>query len=281
MGTYDLSGGLLSVSTNVFVGPERQVTNVISKLTVRDAGSAQIVGDIWMGGYKSVNGTATLTLKTGGVLSVKSIRVDSTVINGTTKIVFDGGVLRPTVDTTSFLGGLTQAALTTNGAFINSAGRNISIRQTLDDAAGQAGRLVKLGAGTLTLTNANTFSGETLVSNGTLRVCANTTLACTNWVIAAGATNKFDSSVNLTGKNVMIDAGGTGISGLLDVTGNLTLGGKLTVLTGCERQKIAQCTGTLSGAFAESSLPVGCVLRTLGGKELWVIRLTGTLVRVL
>ena len=228
-----------------------------------------------------LNATATLTLKPGGTLNVRSIRVDSTVGTSTTKVEFDGGTLRPTINTASFLSGLTQATLSTNGAVIDTNGRDISIRQNLENAAGQAGKLVKLGTGMLTLTNANSFSGAVIVSNGTLRVAANATLASTNWVISAGATNKFDSAVTLEGKNVTIDAGGVGTPGLLDVTGNLTQGGKLTVVNRGDRQKIAQCTGTLSGAFSETSLPAGCALRTVNGKELWLIRLMGTLIGVL
>ena len=279
-GVYDLSGGLLSVSTNVYLGPDRAGVNATSQFTVRDAGTALVAGDIWMGGIKGTNCTATVTLKTGGTLSVRTIKVDSTVGTSTSKVEFDGGTLRPTISTTSFLAGLTKATLSTNGAVIDTNGRDIAIRQTLEDAAGQAGRLVKLGAGTLTLTNANTFSGAVLVSNGTLRVSANATLASTNWVISAGATNKFDSAVTLAGKSVTIDAGGVGTPGLLDVTGNLTLGGKLTVVNRGDRQKIAQCTGTLSGAFAETSLPGSCVLRTVNGNELWVVHLTGTSISV-
>ena len=280
-GIYDLSGGLMSVSTNVYLGPDRAGNNSTSQLIVRDTGTAFVAGDIYMGGVLGTNCTATVTLKTGGTLSVRTIKVDSTVGTSTSKVEFDGGTLRPTISTTSFLAGLTKATLSTNGAVIDTNGRDIAIRQTFEDAAGQAGRLVKLGAGTLTLTNANTFSGAVLVSNGTLRVAANATLASTNWVISAGATNKFDSAVTLAGKSVTIDAGGVGTPGLLDVTGNLTLGGKLTVVNRGDRQKIAQCTGALSGAFAETSLPTGCVLRSVNGKELWLIRLTGTLIGVL
>lgn len=119
------------------------------------------------------------------------------------------------------------------------------------------------------------------VSNGTLRVAANTTLASTNWIVSSGATFTFDSAVTLSGKDVVIDAGGAVTPGLLDVTGNLTLGGKLTVANAGDRQKIAQCTGMLSGDFSETALPKGQYLRQVSGKELWVIRAMGTCIRVL
>ena len=282
LAVYDLSGGLLSVTTNMYLGPVAAgCTNVASRFTVRGSGTALIGSDIWMGGYKATNGTATLTLKTGGTLSVQSVRVDSTVVNGMTKMEFDGGTLRPTVSTTSFLAGLTQATLSTNGAVIDTNGRDIAIRQTLENAAGQMGKMVKLGAGTLTLTNVNTFSGATIVSNGTLQLSANASLVSTNWTVSSGATFKFDGAVTLSGKDVVIDAGGSLTPGLLDVTGSLTLGGKLTVVNPGDRQKVARCTGTLSADFDTLSLPRGYYLRQVGGKELWVIRSMGTCIRVL
>lgn len=281
-GVYDLSGGLLTVSTNLFVGPERQVTNVTSRLTVRDAGVLQVGGDIWIGGYRSVNHTATVALRTGGVLSGRALRVDSSVINGTSLLEFDGGTLRPTGSTTSFLAGLTQATLSTNGALIDTAGCDITIRQTLENAAGQAGRFVKLGVGALTLTNAaHSFTGPLAVSNGTLRVASNATVASTNWTVAAGATLELGASVSLSDKSLVVDAGGAVLPGLLSVRGDLALGGRLTVLNAGERQKIAQCTGALTGAFSEAVLPSGCVLRVVGGCELWAVKPKGTLIGVL
>jgi len=172
--------------------------------------------------------------------------------------------------------GLTNAA----GDAVALAVGNNGQSTTFAGALGGGGSLTKIGAGTLALTNsAHTFTGATLVSNGTLRVNANASLASTNWMIAGGATLKIDTGVTLAGKSLAVDAGGAGAPGLLDVTGNLTLGGKLTVANGGDRQKIAQCTGTLSGDFEELSLSQKYYLKKTG-QELWVIRLKGTCLSV-
>ena len=172
---------------------------------------------------------------------------------------------------------LTNAA----GAAVALAVGNNNTNTTFGGVLSGSGSLTKIGTGTLTLTNAaSTFSGATLVSSGTLRVGANASLASPDRTISGGATLKIDSSVTLAGKNLTIDAGGAGTPGLLDVTGNLTLGGKLTVTHGGERQKIAQCTGTLSGDFDETSMPKKYYLKTVGAKELWVIRFVGTCIRL-
>ena len=53
---YDLSGGLLSVSTNMYLGSVvAGCTNVTARFTVRGSGTALIASDIWMGGYKATN----------------------------------------------------------------------------------------------------------------------------------------------------------------------------------------------------------------------------------
>ena len=107
-------------------------------------------------------------------------------------------------------------------------------------AANVSGGLVKNGAGTLTLTGANTFTGSTTVSNGTLALGVGGSLASSNLVVAVGAT--FDvSAISFTlaaGQNLLgsgtnvgavsvasgakVFAGTDGVVGTNTFTGNLT-----------------------------------------------------------
>ena len=58
----------------------------------------------------------------------------------------------------------------TNGAIFDTAGFDIGIQVVMQDESGHNGKLTKLGAGTLTLTALNTYTGNTTVEDGTLSV---------------------------------------------------------------------------------------------------------------
>jgi autotransporter-associated beta strand protein len=94
------------------------------------------------------------------------------------------------------------------------------------------GGLSKIGTGTQTLSGANTYQGNTVVSAGTLKLDATGTIAnSTPLSIANGAT--FDvsgkTSYDLTGVSLTI-AAGSGGSGSFDAgTAALTFGGNLTI----------------------------------------------------
>ena len=102
----------------------------------------------------STNGAVggTLSLETGGVLTAASVSVGGS--NGL--VVFNGGRLEtPTITFSN-----------TNAAIVfNQAGE-----LTVTSAISGEGRLRQLGAGTTTVLGANTFTGGTVISNGTLLI---------------------------------------------------------------------------------------------------------------
>jgi autotransporter-associated beta strand protein len=123
----------------------------------------------------NVNGTFNLD---GGVLTAARIYESngtvSTAYNSTFN--FNGGTLRAQANTangSTFLQTLNTANVKVGGAVIDTNGANITIGQALlADPVSTGGGLTKLGAGTLTLSGANTYTGPTLVSAGTLAVAA-------------------------------------------------------------------------------------------------------------
>ena len=112
----------------------------------------------------TIGGTANVTL--GAFPTLRGALSTATVH-------FDGGTLRPAAASTAYMGGLTNAFLTANGAkFDVASGSDITISQVLEDADSQNGTFTKLGAGVLTLTGANLYSGTTTITGGTLRIGA-------------------------------------------------------------------------------------------------------------
>ncbi|MET3653824.1 autotransporter outer membrane beta-barrel domain-containing protein [Dyella japonica] len=87
--------------------------------------------------------------------------------------------------------------------------------------------LEKIGAGTLTLTGANSYTGGTLVSTGTLRVNGNQGAATGLTSVASGATLGGSGTI---GGSVVIDNGGILAPG--NSPGTLTINGDLTLNAG-------------------------------------------------
>jgi autotransporter-associated beta strand protein len=139
---------------------------------------------------------STLQLN-GGVLTVAGLtKTRSSYAN---VINFNGGVLKSDSNNPAFLPAFTASTdnVQAGGAKIDDNGYAITVAAPLihDAALGATpdGGLTKLGAGTLTLSGANTFTGPTLINTGTLALSASGSIAnSSNIGVAAGAV--FDVS---------------------------------------------------------------------------------------
>jgi autotransporter-associated beta strand protein len=107
----------------------------------------------------------------GGVLTLSQVFGGA----GTSIFNFNGGVLQALSSQSSFMTGLTTINVRNGGAVIDSGGNYITIGQSLlhstipgDDMID--GGLTKLDVGTLMLAGTNTYTGATIVSEGTLAV---------------------------------------------------------------------------------------------------------------
>ena len=112
-------------------------------------------------------------------------------------------------------------------------------------ATSSGGSMSKTGAGTMELDGPNSYTGNTLVNAGTLKLGASATLASASINIASGATfdvSALPSGLNLNpnqvvggsgtvsgsltdGSSTVIQPGGANTAGTLTITGNLTLNG--------------------------------------------------------
>jgi fibronectin-binding autotransporter adhesin len=152
-------------------------------------------------GTWTLTGTTTATTPwtlLGGVLEVSS---DAAFGAGATPLTFNGGTLR-------YLTGFTSSRavqLDAGGGSIDSNGQAAELDGVIDGT----GRLTKLGAGTLTLSNSNnTYSGGTQINGGVLAVLSDSNLGAAGAGLGFGGGTLQLLSGFATGRSVTLDAGG-------------------------------------------------------------------------
>ncbi len=246
-GTWDLDDGLVvNGGTNI---------SVISALTVIPSQAGGTTFNIASGGTTNgvdldITGTLIHGSSLGDTGVIKSgagtVRLDgvntytgNTTISAGTLILADPGVLGT---------GAYAGAIVNNGTFINATGLTGG-GQTLSGIVSGTGTLIVSGASSLlTLSAPNTYTGATIISNGTLSLVAPGTIANSPSITVAGGAI-FDVSqataptlapnqalygsgtVNApsgiaAGNGAIVSPSDEGVLplGTLNVTGNLTLG---------------------------------------------------------
>jgi autotransporter-associated beta strand protein len=196
------SNSVASSTVSGFLGRDGSANKRSSNITIRDNASVAMAG-CSLGGGK-VGGSVTITVQNNGTLAFGANTVDlhniantaaistlrlnggSVTAGGFTKtqttytniIEFNGGILRAGAANAAFLPAFnfTTNAVQAGGAIIDDGGFAISILAPLihDPALGATmdGGLTKLDTGTLTLTNACTYTGPTFIEGGTLVIYA-------------------------------------------------------------------------------------------------------------
>lgn len=119
-------------------------------------------GNLIYGANSTGNGTYDLN---GGMLMLRSI--SNAHPGGTAVFNFNGGTLKAVTNSSVFMPNVVTANVQSGGAIIDTTNFSITIAQSLTPGS-PSGGLTKLGTGTLTLTGNNTYTGATVVSNGTL-----------------------------------------------------------------------------------------------------------------
>jgi len=239
-------------------------------------GEFRDVQRIYMGGNAS---TSTLNLH-GGRVVCENIFLQNTATGadydffagGKAYLYWNGGEYWPLGSNSAnrTLGGLTQVAVSTNGAVIDTTclppNAVYTVSQALEhDAAlaGADGGFTKRGAGTLALSGTNTFNGWTTVEGGALRV-RNAAALSSNVDVKAGAALDMDGTAydvaNLAGS-------GATSNGTTRVTGVFTIG---------ETNGAAGASFTFANATFASGSTVKCDA-TADGSAHDAFRVSGTL----
>ncbi|RZJ25828.1 MAG: hypothetical protein EOO54_05025, partial [Haliea sp.] len=221
-----LGGGAVSASRLFAGGAARQgivaVTGAGSTLTVAPAGLGPMQR-FHIGG----NAAGELHIDTGANVTV----------NGT-RTLHLGDVAHGTL----FIGsGAAAGTLTADSVIMGTTGSRVSFNHTgtttFSAAVSGSGFLTKSGAGTTLLTGANTYTGGTAVSSGSLQVGnggTTGTVGSGGVGLAAGATLSFARSDSITVANAIFGAGTVRQDGggTLTLTGNNPFSGGLRINAG-------------------------------------------------
>jgi len=206
-GTLIVNGGTVTKG-----GPNNIVVGSLNAtgLLVVNGGQVLNNGMLWLGENASANATLRLN---GGLIQATQVRPNNAVASSTA--YFNGGTLQASASSADFISVTTACLIQSGGLIFDSQGFGLTNASVLaEDGASPGGGLVKLGSGVLSLAGANTYSGLTIVSNGTLLV---------DGIIPGAATVKAGATL-----------GGSGsISGLVTVEsgGALAPGSSIGTLT--------------------------------------------------
>jgi len=270
-GVINGTGGLVKAGTGILT---LGGANTYTGTTTINAGTLRYgANNAIASGAVVVNNGGTYDLNnfsdTIGALTVNSGTTGGTVTTGTGTLTLggnvtsSGGAANATISGNLALGGATRTFTTTNAA------DGLEISAAVSGAVG----LTKAGAGTLTLSGNNSYSGTTTINAGTLTAAGGSAIADTSQVTlanTAGATLNLANSETIgnlsgggaTGGNVTLgantltvnEAGTTTYGGIISGTGGLTKAGAGTM--------------TLSGAntyTGATNISVGTL--TLGNNE--------------
>ncbi|NCX98325.1 MAG: PEP-CTERM sorting domain-containing protein [Planctomycetia bacterium] len=220
----------------------------------------------WATGLSSTGGTLTKTGSgilvlaaanqfAGGIsLAGGSLELGATGALGSAgTISFAGGALRySATDATDYSARFSAAA--GQPYAVDTNGRDVTFASALTSAGGS---LTKQGAGTLALTAANSYSGDTTITGGTLSIGAGGTsgrLGSGSVSVDAGGLLAFNRTDTYGGAfgNTIFGSGGIRVQqGTLTLSGSNAFGGSTTVTGGTLR---ATSTQALGGSFAADAL---------------------------
>jgi|GEM_PF-1223577 len=213
-------------------------SNAATVLTINGGSSSSTYsGTISGSGGLAKTGSGTLTLagynstySGGTTITQGTLAVSTGSALGTGSVTLNGGTLQATTS----LGLANAVVLTTDSAVSTGAG----IELTLSNALSGSGNLTKSGSGTLILSGNNSaYSGDMIVSEGTLFIASASGLGTGNLELAGGMLLTTGSTVSLAG-NVFLDTDGATfytnggdliLSGVISGAGSLTKSGTGTL----------------------------------------------------
>ena len=223
-GTYNVN---TTDTINSLSGSGRVALGFNQTLTTGDAGNYEISGVISATGSLTKVGSGTLTLSnTNTFTGDLTISAGTVTVSGTlhddVDVINSGTYDVDTTDTINSLRG--SGAVELNTGITLTTGDEGS--DEISGIISGAGNLTKVGSGTLTLSNTNTYSGITTINNGTISISADNGLGAAPGSVVAnqltinGGTLNTSSTFSLaTNRGITIGAN----DATIDVDGSTTL----------------------------------------------------------
>ncbi len=242
IGDGGTSGSIVGNSANSAILRFNRSDNLAYNGVISGTGSLQKqgAGILTLSGNNTYSGTTTISAGTL-VLTGNKSGAGTTTVNGTTNLrVGNGGV------TGSIAGNIVN-----NGTV--SFNRSDAI--TYSSVISGLGVLEQLGSGILTLTGANTFSGGTTVSSGSLQIGAGGTVGSIAGDVINNAALLFNRSNNLTYAGIVSGVGTlTKLgAGVLTLTGNQTYSGDTNISAGTVSIGSGGASGSIAGNIVNNA----------------------------
>ena len=234
--------------------------------------------------YTLGTGADTITLANG---TTTAVTMNSTVVQNETinaNLTLGTAIASATTFTSSSANLLTLGGNITGGTGGTAAAKSITIAGTGNTAIGgiisnggaTSVAINKTGTGTLTLSNANTYTGNTTVSGGGTLILGNKAALGTGGLIFQTAVSTLQASTDLSGGNAITNA----VTLVLDTTvsgsNNITLGGNFTnsgasrnLTSSLDAGKVLELSGSIflaeSGTTARTFTIAGTGNTTISG----------------
>lgn len=227
--TMNVDGVTLTSSAGIRVGQSNAGVHGVGFFNI-NSGTVIATNLVQLG--SAVGASGHLTMQGGSVLRTPLIR--SVAGAAASSVTFDGAILRSATTDVNLIdlnGGNFTTSLGDGGLDVDTSGNNVTILVAMGNKSGEVGVLTKSGLGSLTLAAANTFTGITTVSAGTLVLNATGSLAGSAYDVASGGVLDVSAKAayDLSAVGLTLGAG-TGVNGLFNAgTADLTLGGGLTI----------------------------------------------------
>ncbi len=246
-GILDLDGAATGLTTLLVSDTSNLGANVTTTSTQTYQGAVTVSADITLT-------TTNSNIDFDAIVNADTAGRALTLAAGSGDVTFDNAIGGSTAlgNLNITTGALTAGAIKAQGTITVNNSASSAITGIISDGA-TAAILTKTGAGTLSLSGTNTYTGQTNINTGTLAVTVNDALGsnAAGTVIASGATLDLQN-VNYTTTEAITNNGGTlaTSTGTSAYAGVMTLGADSTVDVDGTQLTISTAIGDGSGGYA-------------------------------